>query len=427
MKKSALSSMGERSEAPPISWLMEIALSRPELISLAAGFTDSESLPVKDVRRLIEEVLSRKAPARAALQYGSTAGDLELRRLIAQAVEKGDTGKTCGALRAAYAQEKVVVTNGSQQLLYLVTEALCDPGDIVLVEDPTYFVYLGIAQSRGLDCRGISMQEDGLDLDRLAAVLESLKDSGDLPRVKMLYLVTYFQNPSGITTRFAKKAAALQLLRRYEKAAGHPIYLLEDAAYRHLRFKGSDEKSALAARGFADRVIYTSTYSKPFATGIRVGYGILPQPIYTVVLRLKGNHDFGTANLLQQLIKRAITSGRLAKQVEEIQELYGRKARVMLKALRKYFPPRVHWVQPAGGLYVWVRLPESISSGPQSKLFEKSLDNNVLYVPGSLCYAEDATRPKPDCEMRLSFGNASAEDIRKGIKRLGRVVEDLMG
>lgn len=427
MKKTALSSMGERLESPPISWLMEVALSRPELISLAAGFTDSESLPVKDVRRLMDEVLSRKKTAQAALQYGSTAGDPELRRLTAQLLEEADSGKAVRSLRAAYAQEKVVITNGSQQLLYLVTEALCDPGDIVLVEDPTYFVYLGIAQSHDLDCRGIGLQEDGLDLDQLAAALESLKESGDLPRVKMLYIVSYFQNPSGITTRFAKKAAALQLLRRYEKAAGHPIYLLEDAAYRHLRFKGADERSALAARGFADRVIYTSTYSKPFATGVRVGYGILPEPVYTVVLRLKGNHDFGTAHLLQQLVKRAITSGRLAKHVEAIQELYGRKARVMLKALRKHFPPGVHWVQPAGGLYVWVKLPDSISSGPRSKLFEQALDNNVLYVPGSLCYAADPTRIKPDHEMRLSFGNASVKDIRRGVKRLGRAVEDLLG
>ena len=419
--------MGERSDAPPISWLMELALARPELISLAAGFTDSASLPVKDVRRLLEEVLARKASARVALQYGSTAGDLELRRLTAQLVEDADTGRAGRTLRAAYAQEKVIISNGSQQMLYLVTEALCDVGDIVLVEDPTYFVYLGIVQSHGLECRGIGLQEDGLDLDQLASVLESLKESGDLPRVKMLYLVSYFQNPSGITTRFAKKAAALQLLRRYEKAAGHPIYLLEDAAYRHLRFKGVDEKSALAARGFADRVIYTSTYSKPFATGARVGYGILPEPVYTVVLRLKGNHDFGTANLLQHLVKRAISTGRLAKHVGQIQELYGRKARVMLKALRKYFPPAVHWMQSAGGLYVWVKLPESISSGPRSKLFEKALDNNVLYVPGSLCYADDPTRPKPDHEMRLSFGSASVKEIRRGVKRLGRAVEDLMG
>src|ERR1035441_3795784 len=106
------------------------------------------------------------------------------------------------------------------------------------------------------------MERDGLDLARLEAVLEEFKRSGDLPRVKMLYLVSYYQNPTGLTTSFAKKAGALKLLRRYERAAGHPLYLLEDGAYRELRFQGDDVKSALAIKGYSDRVIYAGTYSK---------------------------------------------------------------------------------------------------------------------------------------------------------------------
>src|SRR5262249_43232424 len=156
----------------------------------------------------------------------------------------------------------------SQQLLYMLTECLCDPGDIVLVEDPTYFVYLGIVQSQGFRCRGIRFAPDGIDLSHLEHTLENLRSRGELKRVKLLYLVSYSQNPTGVTTAFAKKAGALAVLRRFERAAGHPIYLLEDAAYRELRFSGDDVASALTAEGADERVIYTGTYSKPFATGV---------------------------------------------------------------------------------------------------------------------------------------------------------------
>ena len=186
MKRTALSELGRRSQAPPVSWLMEIALTRPRLISLAAGFTDSESLPVLETRELLDALLRRRQSGRAALQYGTTAGDPVLRQLTAQRVRLLDGAP---ASHNEYAPERMIITNGSQQMLYMVTEVLCDPGDIVLVEDPSYFVFLGILQSHGVRARGVRMEPDGLDLTRLEAVLESLKRSGELRRVKMLYLV----------------------------------------------------------------------------------------------------------------------------------------------------------------------------------------------------------------------------------------------
>jgi 2-aminoadipate transaminase len=270
------------------------------------------------------------------------------------------------------------------------------------------------------------MTEDGIDLAHLEQVLERLKKSGELRRVKMLYLVTYYQNPTGVTTSFAKKVGALKLLRKYERDAGHPIYLLEDAAYRELRFTGNDVKSALAVKGYANRVIYAGTYSKPFATGTRVGFGILPEPVHTAVARIKGNHDFGTSNLLQQLIVRAISSGRYEKHLEVLQRRYARKARRMLAALRQYFPPSVQWWEPRGGLYFWARLPEPMRSGVKSKLFQTAIARDILYVPGGLCYANDPTRPKPDNALRLSFGGGSLENIQVGIERLGGVLHKLL-
>jgi 2-aminoadipate transaminase len=308
----------------------------------------------------------------------------------------------------------------------MTLEALCDEGDIVLVEDPTYFVFLSILQSRGLRARGVRLERDGLDLTHLETVLQRLDKSGEIRRVKALYLISYFQNPTGVTTSFEKKRGVLKLLKKIERAAGHPIYLLEDAAYRELRFNGPDIKSALMVPGAADRVIYTGTYSKPYAPGARVGFGLLPEPLFTAVQRIKGNHDFGTANLLQQLLAGALETGLYDRHVAKIEKRYGQKARVMKQALAEHFPPNVEIWEAGGGLYFWARLPKNVSTGVKSRVFQTALKNDVLYVPGELCYAADPARKKPDHEMRLSFGSASEKNIRKGIKQLGTVLRKLV-
>jgi len=467
MRNSALSKMGRRTGEPPISWLMQAALARHRFISLAAGFTDNPSLPVAETRAALNQILRSPKTGQPALQYGSTAGDPALRRLTAEHLRKLDFEAVASSSFSSssssiepksrtrtrtrdgdeiYSSERLLITSGSQQLLYMTAEALCDEGDIVLVEDPTYFVYLGIVQSRGLRARGVHLERDGLDLAHFEKVLQSLKRSGDLRRLKLFYLVSYFQNPTGVTTSFGKKCGLLKLLKQFERAAGHPIYLLEDAAYRELSFcpeiKGRDAAprrprssrrddptippSALAIPGAAERVIYAGTFTKPFATGARVGYGILPEPLFTAIKRIKGNHDFGTANLLQQLFARALASGAYEKQVARLRKRYAHKARVMKLAIEKHFPPAVEWWEPAGGLYFWARLPRNVSTGVKSKVFQTAVKNDVLYVPGELCYADYPTRRKPIHEMRISFGSASEEDIREGIKRLGAVLRKFL-
>ena len=456
MKTSALSALGRRTALPPISWLMQTALTRPKLISLAAGFTDNATLPVGISRKLLSDILRSPKTGRPALQYGITAGESNLRQLTARHLQKQDTESAslsssslvlghASRTRARrkdedekrHSPERVMITGGSQQLLYMTLEALCDEGDLILVEDPTYFVFLSILQSQGIRARGVRLERDGIDLVHLERVLMRLKQSGELRRVKALYLVTYFQNPTGVTTSFAKKAGALKVLKQFERAAGHPIYLLEDAAYRELSFPGGGDlpvsqaeqqlrpthpPSALMVPGAAPRAIYTGTYSKPYAPGARVGFGLLPEPLFTAVQRIKGNHDFGTANLLQQLLARALETGLYDRHVAKVQRNYAQKARVMKRALAEYFPPDVEIWESGGGLYFWARLPKGISTGMKSKVFQSALKNDVLYVPGEICYADDPSRRKPDHEMRISFGSASEENIGKGIARLGKVL-----
>lgn len=423
MNGSALSQLARRTLEPPITWLMQMTLARPELISLAAGFTDSESLPLEETRELFQEILNSPRDGRIALQYGTTAGDPELRRLTAARLQ-GQDG-IC-ALPENYSPNRLFITSGSQQLLYVVSECLCDVGDIVLVEDPTYFVYLSILQSHGLRCRGIRLGPQGIDLGHLEETLSRLKREGALRRVKLLYLVTYHQNPTGTTTSWETKREVLALLRRFERNAGHPIHLLEDAAYRELRFAGEDVPSALTIPQATDRVIYAGTFSKPFATGARVGFGVLPERLLRVVLRIKSNHDFGTSNLLQQYLKRALTTCRYETHLDALRQRYAYKAATMTRALRARFPASVQWQEPTGGLYVWARLPRRVKSGLRSLLFRTALENQVLYVPGVLCYAEDPTRARPDHELRLSFGGASVPNLREGIRRLGHSLHQLL-
>ncbi len=414
----ALSALGERTAPPPISWLMEIALSRPGLISLAAGFTDNPTLPVAESRALLTRLLSARRSAEPALQYGSTAGLPELRQRTAERI-RGLDGAPSNDPRNS--PDRVLIGHGSQQLLYLVTEILCNPGDIVLVEDPTYFVYLSILQSHGVRCRGIKLEDDGLALADLQRVLTDLEQRGELPRVKLLYLVSYYQNPTGVTTSLAKKAGALALLRRFERAAGHRLYLLEDAAYREMRFAGDDVPSALTLPRAGERVIHLGTYSKPFATGVRVGFGFLPPTLLGPATRVKGNHDFGTSSLLQHLLARALASSEYSDHLATLRRRYARKARGLARALRRRLPPSIEWREPQGGMYVWARL-RGIRTGLKSPLFRRALEAGVLYVPGSLCYGADPNRPIPDDELRLSFGNASPAEIEEGIRRLGEAL-----
>ena len=364
----------------------------------------------------------RRKPVNPRSQYGITAGETNLRKLTAGHLRKLD-----GADDRVHSFERVMITGGSQQLLYMTLEALCDEGDIILVEDPTYFVFLSILQSQGIRARGVRLERDGIDLTHLQTVLEQLQKSGELRRVKAIYFVSYFQNPTGVTTNFAKKSGAMRILKKFERAAGHPIYLIEDAAYRELRFAGDYMPSALTVPGAANRVIYTGTYSKPFATGARVGFGVLPEPVFTDGSAHQGQSRFRHCELGATTSRPRIGIRRIYnRHVAKIQKRYGKKARVMKQAMAKHFPPDVEIWESGGGLYFWARLPKNVPTGLKSKVFQTALRNDVLYVPGGICYADDPSRRKPGHEMRISFGSASEADIREGIKRLGKVLRQFI-
>ncbi len=413
-----LSALGRRIRPQPITWLMDQALGRPGLVSLAAGFTDNDFLPVEEVRAILDRILGEEGPARKSLQYGPGPGELRLRELTAARLGEQD--------RAAPPDPgSILITHGSQQALYMVLEALCDPGDLILVEDPTYFVLLGIMQGRGIRGRGVAMDPEGIRVDSLEEALRALDREGLLRRLKLLYSVTYYQNPTGRTTLLERKRGALEALRRWEPAAGHPLYYLEDTAYRELGFPGSPSPpSSLALEEHRERILLTGTYSKPFATGIRVGFACLPSPILEAVARIQGSHDFGTSHLLQRIVSEALRSGIYDRHVRRTAPLYARKGEAMNRAIDEHFPPWAEATRAQGGLCLWADLPGDVPTGPDSPLCRQALERGVLYVPGEYAFCPDPGRRTPGSGMRLSFGSSGAGDIAAGIRILGQAMRE---
>ena len=211
---------------------------------------------------------------------------------------------------------RTVVTTGSAQLIYLVCEALLDPGDIVLVESPTYFVFLGPLETRGARAIRIPIDEGGLRLDELEATLERLEAQGQLERVKLIYTIPEHANPTGISLAADRRGPLVELARRWSKK--HRIFVLEDAAYRGLSFGAGEPPSVWSHDREGDTVILARTFSKTFSPGLKVGYGVLPEGLIDPILYLKGNHDFGTANFNQRLLERVLADGSYHRHVARL-------------------------------------------------------------------------------------------------------------
>ena len=410
----ALSAASERTMSPAISTLMRMALANPDLISLAAGFVDQRSLPVDAVRHALEAFSADAAEGRRALQYGTTIGDDALRRRLIGRVE-ADEGVAPGTY--AHLLPRTVVTTGSQQLLYLVAEALLDPGDIVLVESPTYFVFLGVLESMGARVVGVRTDENGLCTEALEATLAGLHADGLLHRVKLIYTVSEHSNPSGISLAPGRRGPLVEVARRWSTA--QRIFVLEDSAYRGLTYDGDEPPSVWRHDEDGETVILARTFSKTFSPGLKTGYGILPAALVEPVLRLKGNHDFGSANYNQLLIERLVADGSYDRQVERLVELYRGKRDVMIAALEEHLGPYegVSWTRPRGGLYVWLTLPEGLDSGLGGPFFQRCVSEGVLYVPGLYAFAAEPG-PVPRNHARLCIGVPGEAALVEGVRRL---------
>ena len=337
LRPLSLSAKAARTHEQPITYLIATAMANPGLINLAAGLVDADTLPIEETAAACKAILSDPVRAKQALQYDTTVGLSELRQLCLKHIEDME-GKP--ALSMGLRPQDVLVTTGSQQALYLTAEALLDPGDIVIAANPSYFVYTGTLGSFGANVIGAPMTDDGLDIDAVEKILETLDREKKLDKLKLIYCTSYFQNPTGLT-----------LVRGVTPATGgtrKAVQREDRSSHPHSRRRGLS-RAPLRRRGDAvDQVVRCDQRIRhPHAhvlqalrAGIKTGYTAMPEDLMHAILQQKGNHDFGSANLCMQIALETLRSGSYHKHVQVLIDAYRAKRDAVLECTREAHPER---------------------------------------------------------------------------------------
>lgn len=363
--------------------------ARPEVISFAGGLPSDASFPVAQLKKAFEKVLAETP--QAALQYSTTDGYAPLREWVA--AEKSKSGATIKP-------EQVIIVSGSQQALDLIGKVFINEGDKVLVEAPTY---LGALQAFDLffpKYVSLPSDDDGLDADQITA--EHAQDA------KFLYALPNFQNPTGRLMTEARRQALVAKARELN------LLVIEDDPYGELWYTSAPPPSLLSR--MPERVIQMGSFSKILAPGLRLGYIVAPEEIARKFEQVKQATDLHTATLTQRAVYEVVKDGFLNEHIPTIRSMYHTQAQAMLSALDEHMPAGVKWNQPAGGMFLWLELPEGMDS---EEMLKKALVRNVAYVPGTPFYANEPVRNT----LRLAFVTVPEEKIRAGVKVLGEVFD----
>lgn len=425
-----LSSVGKRALSPQITRLMTMALQTPDLLSLAAGFTDNRTLPLAEISNAVQTLARDNASDPEFLQYGTNQGRPALRQCLAERLFTRDaalfSAPQPGMMIVETLAANIMITNGSQQALYLAMQALCEPGDIVLVDRPSYFVFLELLAGMGVRALSIPVDESSglVDGPALRTILRGLHKQGERSRLKAAYFVSYFSNPSGRSLTLDEKqeiAAAL-------KAEDCVVPVIEDAAYRELWFEHAPSVPSVLAlpewSGFPR--LYLETLTKTFSTGLKTGWGVCTDSRWLhAMLHMKGHQDFGTANFNQAVCEYAFAYGGFERQLAVLRPAYASKMRSLHEALLGEGLEGLgwKWSAPAGGLYLWLEAPESLDTGMDSDFCRACLREGVLYVPGELCYGDEIPRNR----IRLSYGVLSSDLLIEAARRFVRAVKTNLG
>jgi 2-aminoadipate transaminase len=373
---------------------------QPDMISFAGGLPAPECFPTEELMAAAERVLVERPLA--ALQYGPTEGYAPLREFVTS-IMRG-RGLSVPA-------DQVVMLSGSQQGLDIVAKLFVDPGATVLVEEPTYLGALQAWRPYSPSFITLPMDADGLDVNALERVLQA----GERPR--FLYLVSCFQNPTGITPSVERKKALLSV------AAEHGLPIVEDDPYGELYYEG-ERPPILAAldaemHGELQHVVYLSTFSKLLAPGLRVGWVVAPTELVSKFAHAKQGLDLHTGSLAQATAYEACRDGLLDRHVPTIRATYHARRDAMLAALETHMPKEVSWTRPRGGMFIWLTLPAHIDT---TELLQSSLEQKVAFVPGTSFYANGGGANT----MRLNFSHSAPERITEGVARLARSIAALL-
>ena len=367
-----------------------------EIISFAGGLPDPKAFPLDKIKEIVNRLLDENGGQ--ILQYGTTEGVTELRKAIADRMNKKGMDIT---------YKNVLITAGSQQALDLISKTFLDPGDMIVVGAPTYLGGTNAFKSYNAEMEGIPLDEDGIDPEILAAKLHLLQMHGKHPEI--LYLIPSFQNPAGVTITEERRREILEIAREYD------MIVIEDSPYSELRYSGKSVPP-MKSMDIDGRVIYLGTFSKILAPGFRVAWCIAEHDLLNKLTIVKQAADLCTNTLGQYIAAEYVTGGYLDEHVEKIKSIYVAKRDKMLAAMDEHFPKEAKWTKPDGGMFIWVTLPEYIDT---KDMFPRAIDNNVAYVNGAAFFADHSGKNT----MRLNFTYATHEQIDIGIKRLADTIK----
>ena len=365
----------------------------PSVIAFAAGNPNAASFPLHDIRLLVSDILETKGPA--ALQYGTTEGYTPLREAVAKRQkERFKVGRDF---------DDVLITSGGQQALELACRVFCDPGDVVIAEDPSFIGALNAFRGAGAKVVGVPLENDGMNI---ALLEEKLKSE---PRARLIYVISNFQNPAGICTSLAKRKEIYRLAKQYG------VMILEDNPYGELRFSGEDIPT-IKSMDDDGIVVYASSFSKILSSGMRVGFAVAPKPVIAKMTVCKQVSDVHTSIFSQQIVHKFMTEYDYEAHLRKIREIYRKKAGLMISLMDIELAPRVEYTAPKGGLFIWCDLPEDIDI---LEFCRKGVERNVAVVPGSAFMVDES---QPCHSIRLNYSTPTDEQIEKGIKLLGELM-----
>ena len=377
--------------------ILKYAAAHPGVIALSTGSPSDECVPVEEIHAISERIF-REMPL-AGLQYSMTEGYPALRETTKQRL------KDVFGIGRDF--DDVIITTGGQQGLALAPNVLCNPGDTVIVEAPTFVSGINAMRIHGANVVGIEMDDEGMDLAKLEKAMETE------PNVKLLYVIPTFQNPSGKTMSLARRKAIYELCRK------HQIVILEDNPYGELRFRGEDIPT-FKSMDDEGLVIYNGSYSKILSAGMRIGFVMAEKELLQRLTVAKQFSDCHTNIFFQIVTDLWLRTADVDAHIARIRKVYRERCDFMLRLLEQHVDRRVTWTHPDGGLFLWCTLPEGCDS---QALSEIALEKGVAFVPGR-DFMVDSDAPCRD--FRLNFSTPSYENMEEGVKRLAAAIDEYL-
>ncbi len=369
--------------------------SDPTVISFAAGNPAPEAFPTEEIKRITDDIFTN-API-DALQYSITEGYTPLRNWIKDDLtKKGMFDKN---------EDDVVITAGAQQAIEVVTKEICNEGDVIICEAPTFIGSLNAFRSYNAKLVGVDMDEDGINIEKLEETLKTYR------RVAFIYLIPNFQNPTGKTMSLEKRKQVLELAEKYN------VYILEDNPYGDLRYYGENVPT-IKSLDKTGKVLYAGSFSKVLAPGLRVGYLCAPQNVIAKAVVCMQVSTVHTSILPQMIAYKFVTENDFEAHLEKLRNIYRKKSDLMLTNLKMKMPKSISFTEPEGGLFIWGTLPD----GDMPYFCKKAVKNKVAVVPGNAFLVDENA---PCLSFRLNYSTPTDEQIVRGVDILAEVAKTM--